>query len=446
MRAAACATSSIDAASELIAESGTVDAVSLRAVARRAGVSAPSVYLHFDDRDGADPGRRRAPLPRPHPLRPGGARAARRRGRPRGRAARRHPRLRAASAWRTPATTACCSTRTRSSSPFDEAGPRRRARGLRQPRRGHRALPGRRPGPPGRRLRAGHGHVVGHARHGAAAAVQAAASSWPPLEDMLEDVLVGLVGIPPAGTTRDASADRRVLRLGLACRSPRARSTATTSGAPTPARWWPPAACRSCCPAVDGDEERAAGELVARLDGLVLAGGTDIMPATYGRDFPMVQKADPARDRFEVALVRAADRVGLPVLGICRGMELLNVARGGTLHEQVAHEVPATDHGTLQRRQRARARPRAGLAGGGGLRAHRRARAVHAPPGARRRRRRAGRLRPLARRARGGAGGSSRGPLRARAALAPRAPPRRRAAGSCGRTRPSSRGQLAARR
>jgi putative glutamine amidotransferase len=100
-------------------------------------------------------------------------------------------------------------------------------------------------------------------------------------------------------------------------------------------------------PAVDGDEELAAGELVARLDGLVLAGGTDIMPATYGHDFPMVQKADPARDRFEVALVRAADRAGLPVLGICRGMELLNVARGGTLHEEVAHEVPATDHGTL---------------------------------------------------------------------------------------------------
>jgi gamma-glutamyl-gamma-aminobutyrate hydrolase PuuD len=101
-------------------------------------------------------------------------------------------------------------------------------------------------------------------------------------------------------------------------------------------------------PAVDGDEERAAGELVARLDGLVLAGGTDIMPATYGRDFPMVQKADPARDRFEVALVRAADAAGLPVLGVCRGMELLNVARGGTLHEHVVHEVEATTHGTLQ--------------------------------------------------------------------------------------------------
>jgi len=100
-------------------------------------------------------------------------------------------------------------------------------------------------------------------------------------------------------------------------------------------------------PAVDGDEERAATELVTRLDGLVLAGGTDIMPATYGRDFPMVQKADPARDRFEVALVRAADGAGLPVLGVCRGMELLNVARGGTLHEEVAHEVAATDHGAL---------------------------------------------------------------------------------------------------
>jgi gamma-glutamyl-gamma-aminobutyrate hydrolase PuuD len=101
-------------------------------------------------------------------------------------------------------------------------------------------------------------------------------------------------------------------------------------------------------PAVAGDEERAAADLAGRLDGLVFAGGTDLLPATYGRDYPSVQTPDPARDRFEVALARAADARGLPVLGVCRGMELLNVARGGTLHQDVSHEVDPVAHGSFE--------------------------------------------------------------------------------------------------
>lgn len=74
------------------------------------------------------------------------------------------------------------------------------------------------------------------------------------------------------------------------------------------------------------------GALVERLDGLVLAGGDDVDPRRYGQ-VPTAGSTpiDPHRDAFELALVAAADATSVPVLGICRGMQLLNVARGGTL-------------------------------------------------------------------------------------------------------------------
>jgi putative glutamine amidotransferase len=73
-------------------------------------------------------------------------------------------------------------------------------------------------------------------------------------------------------------------------------------------------------------------ELLDRLDGLLLAGGSDIDPLTYGAPpHPSVSGTDPARDRFEVALAHRALERDLPALGICRGMQLLNVATGGTL-------------------------------------------------------------------------------------------------------------------
>jgi putative glutamine amidotransferase len=77
--------------------------------------------------------------------------------------------------------------------------------------------------------------------------------------------------------------------------------------------------------------------LVARLDGICLAGGPDLDPIVYGaiERHPELGPTNAAHDAFELAVARAADAAGLPLLGICRGAQALNVARGGTLHQHV---------------------------------------------------------------------------------------------------------------
>jgi len=75
-----------------------------------------------------------------------------------------------------------------------------------------------------------------------------------------------------------------------------------------------------------------AESLIVRFDGLVLMGGADVDPSLYGQETgPHVYGVLPEQDAFETALVRAALRVDIPILAVCRGMQLANVALGGTL-------------------------------------------------------------------------------------------------------------------
>jgi putative glutamine amidotransferase len=86
----------------------------------------------------------------------------------------------------------------------------------------------------------------------------------------------------------------------------------------------------------------AIAALLDRVDGVCLPGGPDIQPSVYGADpHPELGPTEPRVDAVELALVRAADRRKLPILAICRGMQLLNVARGGTLHQHLPDVVGA---------------------------------------------------------------------------------------------------------
>ncbi len=81
--------------------------------------------------------------------------------------------------------------------------------------------------------------------------------------------------------------------------------------------------------------------LASRLDGLVLSGGGDVDPSRYDRDpIDQVYGVDEARDTTELALVDAALSLSLPTLAICRGMQVVNVAMGGTLIQDIATERP----------------------------------------------------------------------------------------------------------
>ena len=83
-------------------------------------------------------------------------------------------------------------------------------------------------------------------------------------------------------------------------------------------------------------------ELFARLDGIILAGGDDIDPARFnGEEHPKVGKPDPLRDTCEITLAHLAVEKQKPVLGICRGIQLLNVALGGDLYTHVEDQHPA---------------------------------------------------------------------------------------------------------
>lgn len=85
----------------------------------------------------------------------------------------------------------------------------------------------------------------------------------------------------------------------------------------------------------------SAEEALQGLDGLLLAGGEDVDPKHFGEPpHPSYQPAEPGRDEYEMALARAAVSSDLPVLAICRGAQVLNVAFGGTLVQDIPSLVP----------------------------------------------------------------------------------------------------------
>ena len=99
------------------------------------------------------------------------------------------------------------------------------------------------------------------------------------------------------------------------------------------------------------DEPDVVARVMAAVDGLLLSGGGDVGSLTYGQQsHPKACYQDPVRDRMEIQATRLAVEGGVPVLGICRGLQLLNVALGGTLVQDIKTELPgACQHYTKER-------------------------------------------------------------------------------------------------
>jgi putative glutamine amidotransferase len=90
------------------------------------------------------------------------------------------------------------------------------------------------------------------------------------------------------------------------------------------------------------DDMETMNEIFTRLDGVFLTGGVDVEPSYYGESkLPICGATDPTRDSVESSLLKFAMAKHLPVLAVCRGLQILNVACGGTLYQDVASQVPA---------------------------------------------------------------------------------------------------------
>jgi putative glutamine amidotransferase len=96
--------------------------------------------------------------------------------------------------------------------------------------------------------------------------------------------------------------------------------------------------------------------VIGEIDGLLLTGGGDIDPVFYGQDrHPSVEDAEPGRDEFEIDLARRAVAANLPLLAICRGTQVLNVAAGGSLVQDIPSSQPAGLEHSVQTPRDARA-------------------------------------------------------------------------------------------
>ena len=94
-----------------------------------------------------------------------------------------------------------------------------------------------------------------------------------------------------------------------------------------------------------GGDDEEAGATVAGLDGLVVTGGPDVDPGRYGAArHPETQPPVTLRDAWDLAVTGHALRLGVPLLAICRGMQVLNICRGGTLQQHIPDLVGNTRH------------------------------------------------------------------------------------------------------
>lgn len=98
-------------------------------------------------------------------------------------------------------------------------------------------------------------------------------------------------------------------------------------------------------PLPDGSTEDDAGDVLRRVDGLIIAGGVDVEPARYGREpHALAERPRPDRDESELLLARVSATEGVPLLGVCRGMQVMAVAAGGSLEQHLPDRLGSTHH------------------------------------------------------------------------------------------------------
>jgi len=109
-------------------------------------------------------------------------------------------------------------------------------------------------------------------------------------------------------------------------------------------------AAGALCILLPNVDPAAAGAYLDRLDGVLLTGGDDPDPALFGEEpHPKIDMVDGRRDRFEIALARGARERGLPLFGICRGAQLLNIALGGDIYQDIESQSESAIQHTQRR-------------------------------------------------------------------------------------------------